>query len=435
MLIEFIPTFLLLIIIGSYIYLHRGLPIIQIYTLIMVSYLNIFPALNYYLNDGEGMSGFFTYQSLIIIFFQLPVLLITHFLVKKPLFDGVVATSVKLKLSLRLPFFLMGLLAFFWFVALHYDLYIRRLGHEGLLENTEAVPSFLLYLYRLSVETSFFIVIYILTILRHARSDVSHYLLYKITLIAYVLTYAIFFIVNSRMQFMLLAICMICTQPNLTFFFFKGVRILRTAIILLALALGLTIFRELFLEDNGRIFFDDLPTLLLGTFKLIAARLDSTIILYQLHEVNFNFLGFNFSGLERVFSLYSSFFTDYSNYVAIKASLVTSPSVEIVNQTLGAAEVDFPKSVILDMFLSLGVTGLLLSSLIIGVLISTVQNQILKFRNFTFMFLVSLYLLPMLLEFEKEFIGLFFAFLKWLPFLLLLYYERPQLKFGSINAK
>ena len=82
---------------------------------------------------------------------------------------------------------------------------------------------------------------------------------------------------------------------------------------------------------------------------------------------------------------------------------------------------------ILDMFLSFGAAGLVATGCLLGWLIGVVQRSLSSpFRDFRPSLLVSLYALPSLLEFEKEFIGFFFAFLKWSPALLLVYWTRPR---------
>ena len=126
-----------------------------------------------------------------------------------------------------------------------------------------------------------------------------------------------------------------------------------------------------------------------------------------------------------------SYFTAPENYRAIKESFVTSPSVEIVNRMLLGNEADFPKAMILDMFLSFGVFGLLATAVLLGSLITWVQRNLNGFHGFTPAFLVSLYVLPMLLEFEKEFIGFVFAFMKWIPMLVLLYLLRPRFRMAA----
>ena len=106
---------------------------------------------------------------------------------------------------------------------------------------------------------------------------------------------------------------------------------------------------------------------------------------------------------------------------------MTSPTVSIVNRLLSTTEVDFPKLVILDMFLSFGVVDLLVTALVLGLSVAAIQCQVISLRNFRWSYLLAVYALPMLLGFEKEFLGLLFAFAKWLPALGLFYLLGPRI--------
>jgi len=332
------------------------------------------------------------------------------------------------RLSPVLPIFLFGLLSIFWFVALNYELFFRRVGHEALQRNSADVPGLFLYIYRATVETSFFVIVFLLTTLRLVRKDAVGYLRYRNLLVAYLVSFFVFFAANSRMQFVLLLLTLICTQPTVANFVFRRIKLFRLALLLGALVLGLTLTRELYAEHNERIVTDDIGQLLSTAGWLIAARLDAVSILNRLQDVGFDPWGFDFGGVAHVLNFYASFVVDPAAYAAIKESLVTSPSVEIVNRLLKVDEIDFPKAMILDTFLSFGVSGLVLSAAFLGWAISAIQRQLRSARGFRFGFLLALFLLPMLLEFEKEFLGFFFSALKWAPFLLLVYALRPRVR-------
>jgi hypothetical protein len=325
-----------------------------------------------------------------------------------------------------LPAALAVLLTGFWIVAIGYDLFFRRLGHDALQRASAEVPAALLYLYRGAIETAFFVIVFLWTLLRHVSARSRHYGPYRFVLTAYIVTFVLFFGANSRMQFVLLLLCLVCTQPGLATFLLQRVRLLRFVLLLALLVFALTLLRELVLEDNARVDASDLPDLLMTAGWLIAARLDALAILYRLNEIGFSPFGFELSGVAHVLNFYWSFFFDPAAYDAIKESLVTSPSVAVVNRMLPVDEVDFPKAMILDMLLSFGVLGLMATAAALGAALIWVQRRIGAFRGFTRHYVVAIYALPMLLEFEKEFIGLFFAFAKWTPALLLVYLLRPR---------
>jgi len=424
--LDLVPTIAMLVIVVAFVRRHRGAPVLQIHALIGASYLNIFPALDYLFSDGLGMSGFARFQWLVALFFQVPLLLVMHQWAPRIRSLPTTPTPARARLSPWLPAALLILLAGFWVVAIGYDLFFRRLGHDALQRASAEVPALLLYLYRGAVETAFFVVVFLWTLLRSVSARSRHYGLYRLSLAGYLTTFVLFFGANSRMQFVLLLLCLICTQPGLATFVLQRVRLPRFLLLLALLVFGLTLLRELVLEDNARVDASDLPDLLTTAGWLIAARLDALAILYRLNEVGFNPFGFELSGIAHVLNFYWSFFFDPAAYDAIKESLITSPSVAIVNRMAPVDEVDFPKAMILDMFLSFGVLGLLMTAGMLGGVLIWVQRRVAVFGGFTPTYMVAIYALPMLLEFEKEFIGLFFAFAKWTPALLLVYLLRPR---------
>lgn len=432
--LEAIPLVVLLVIIGWYMNGRRRQPVLQIYALITASYLNIFPAINYFLSDGEVGESFGHFQWLVIIFFQLPLLLMAHLTAGHSVRIAINKPK-RATLSPWLPWIFIIVLIGFWYVALRYDLFFRRLGHEGLQRNTAEVPVMLLYIYRAAVETSFFVLMFFWTTLHYVATNSRYYRRYKWTIIVYLGSFLLFYMANSRMHIVLLLLCAICTHPRIVEVIQRRMRLLSMGLMLAALLVGLTLLRELVLEDNYRVETDDLVATISVVLGLIAARLDSLSILHELHRAGFDVLRFDLTGVFHSISFTLSFFLDSQNYIAIKESLITSPTVFIVNRLLGSAEVDFPKSMILDMFLSFGLLGLMITAVLLGAMIGKVQQRVSGFRGFNMGFLASLYVLPMLLEFEKEFLGLLVAFVKWIPVLFFVYWQRPRFYDSQIGLR
>jgi hypothetical protein len=78
------------------------------------------------------------------------------------------------------------------------------------------------------------------------------------------------------------------------------------------------------------------------------------------------------------------------------------------------------------MFLSFGVLGLFIAGTVLGSIVGWLQRQLKGLGGFSLPVMVSLYALPMLLEFEKEFMSLLVGILKWIPMFALLYWARPR---------
>jgi hypothetical protein len=116
-----------------------------------------------------------------------------------------------------------------------------------------------------------------------------------------------------------------------------------------------------------------------------------------------------------------------NRYAAIKNSLETSSSVTIINQLTAGAEVDFPKSVVLDTFLSFGVYGLFILAILIAQAFKKIEEKIGSFADFSLPYITALFALPMLMEFEKEALGILISFAKWSPMLVFAFLVRPRI--------
>ena len=81
---------------------------------------------------------------------------------------------------------------------------------------------------------------------------------------------------------------------------------------------------------------------------------------------------------------------------------------------------------ILDMFLIFGVYGLFVTAAVLARIVTAIQRRTLGFRGFTPAFLASIYTLPLLFQFEKEFLGFLVSFMKWFPVLALVVFLRPR---------
>lgn len=406
--------------------LFSGRLIIRFYALIVVSYLNVFPFINYLLSEVDGSSPFVLVQWTVIALFEIPLLLLMIFW-RGHCIERVSAVDAKqdMQLSWLLPMLLAFFLALFWYVSFKYGLFFRRITHESLQDASRKTPGILLYAYRATVDSSFFVISLLGVIVARVRETARYFTLYKLLLVSYLLSFSLFFIINSRMQFGLLIIVLAITMLGVSE---KNINFKKAAIwllLLLMLIVGLTMLREFVLERNGRVNSDSWAVLLLSLIKMISARLDSLSILYELSALGEFPIGFNLYGYARLLDFYWSFFFDPSKFSAIKESLVTSPSVAITNIILGQNMVDYPKSMVLDLFLSFGLLGLPLAAVFLYGFIHYVQERILYFKNFNFGYLLAIYLLPFILEFEKEFAGMIFSALKWSPVFFVVYGLRP----------
>lgn len=404
-------------------------PVVQCYLLIVMSYLNIFPAIDFAISPSSTSGIFLQFQLYMILFFEIPLLLFLNRTENGSYRFALTAWEPReIRLSILLPFIFSLILLSFWFVSFRYNLFFVRLAYEGVQAEPAVIPSLLLYSYRSAVETSFFLIIFLFYTLRASQRTVKYRAFYKALLIGYLLTFLPFFAVNSRMQFAILMLILLCTQARPTVFSFRSVKPILIGLLAIFLMVGLTVIRELYIENNGRLSTSTYLETIQGVVSMVASRLNSLVMLEAIVETDFDPFGFQWSGLAHVANFYFSFFFDQQTFAAIKASEVTSPSVEIVNRLLSVSVVDFPKSMVLDVFLTFGVFGLPFLGIFLGVVVSAVHRQIRFASRFSTFFIVSIYSLPLLFQFEKEFIGFLTSFLKWSPILILAIILRPREK-------
>jgi hypothetical protein len=427
--IELLPTILFLMVAPFFLHYNNGRPVVQVYFIIVLAYLNFFPSLDFLfqLELGFKMEAFMLFQVYIIAFFELPLM---YFLNRKArVVSRSPAVSIlhsrPLHLSVILPFFLSALLLAFWFISLRYDLFFVRMGYQGVQDAPPDTPSILLYTYRAAVETSFFVILFLFYTLRSTAKTSSYRSVYKVLLTGYLLTFLVFYVVNSRAHLLVLILLLMCTQARADIFSTKGIKLAVVGVGTLVLLIVHTLLREL-LEKNDRLDFSSIVAIVSSIVGLIAGRLNSLVMLNELANTEFNPFGLQLSGLIHVVYFNIAFITDPQAYASIKASEVTSPSVEIINRLLSVSMVDFPKSHVLDVFLIFGVYGLLILAIFMGKTVSLIQRHTLQGPNFSKSFLVAIYTLTLLFQFDKEFLGFVSNFLKWSPILLLIVYLRPR---------
>ena len=415
--INLLPLFFVLIAAVPLLYVNRGRSLVFIFIIIVVSHLNIFPAINqllYFLPDSKFQLS----QLIVIVFFEIPLFLMLSTRVKE------VKDHTPLQLVQKLPVYppvlLLILLFIFWIVAILYDLFMARMYYQQFLIDPNAVPFILLYPYRLVVDSSFFVILYLIFALRFSHSSEKNRFIYKAALALYLGTFLAFFLLNSRMQFITLLICIYFVRPlyvmpriNLSKIFFGGV-------ILGLLVLFTTLLRELYIENNNRLDDGDALGLFYGVLSMVVSRLDSLVMLDRLLEVGYNPFEMQLSGLVHVFNMYTSFFIDQQAYVEIRASEITSPSVEIVNRLLNVNYVDFPKSMVLDVQLTFGSLFLPLLAWFLSTLILFSQKIIITSNKINFRLLFGLFIIPLILQFGVETIGFISFILKWSPMLLMI---------------
>lgn len=399
---------------------------ILLFFLIAFSYLIICPSLNALSIQTQDFPTYLFYESIIIVAFFIPFL--GFLLIGKVSSYAMAPDStpdiVVNRLSPFIPLVLLLLICVFWYVVLSYGLVFRRLGHEGLQNASSSVPALFLYLYRITTEISFFTVIFLQYAIRNSNPDTRYRNLYKCLLTIFLVSFSLYFIINSRMQFLLLVLLasFLTKAPR---FKTKKIFTARSAVVMVFLVILMTLLRELLLEDSSSIQMGSFFTEFISVGQLIVQRLDVLTIFYELDNSNYNPLAPHLSGLYNTYEFYVSFIMDYDNYQAMKASLLTSSSVIVINEVLGSGFVDFPKSLVVDGILIFGVLGLPLIAAFYAWLLWVLQSKLTHSDVTKIPFILALYFIPLLFQFEKELLSPFISALKWSPVLLLFLVFRP----------
>jgi hypothetical protein len=190
-----------------------------------------------------------------------------------------------------------------------------------------------------------------------------------------------------------------------------------------------TFLRELVFEDNARLEINTMLAAIGNVILMIAARVDILTIFYDLEASGYSPLSVNLAGYMQTIYFIFSFFFDPQYYDSVKQSLQTSSSVlRVIDITGSAGTIDFPKSLVVDTILTFGCLGLLFLAGVYSSAIKYVISQMSIARAFKFSWFFAAFLIPILLQFEKELLGIFFSIAKWSPVLLLVLFYKPKFR-------
>ncbi len=428
---DFVPFGIALIALLVTIKCVSKLPLVQVYLAVVFCYLNLFPLISNVLTVFPS-ENFSKAQYIAVFLFEIPLFSLLAFNGWRQRNRSVGRHPSSISLSPIAPWALSVLLAIFYFVALAYDQFFVRLGYDAFLHNPDSVPKLLLYPYRLAVDGSFFVILYLVFCLQFSAPDAKYRASHKFVLVLYLTTFLVFFLINSRMQFLLLLLCLYFVRPGFKSPKINIKKLSYLSIGAVSLVVFLTLIREYLIESNDRLVAGELGGFFYLVSLLIADRLNSLVMLTRALDVGYSPFNPELSGLIHLWNLYFSFFADPATYSEIRSSEITSPSVAIINKILSEGHVDFPKSMMLDVQLIFGSLALPLLAWLLASLIIFCQTSIKNAAKVNARLILSLFLAPLLLQFEKETFGFISFALKWSPLLLLLIFLH-KLKVGKIS--
>tara|TARA_R110000787_G_scaffold10961_3_gene36433 strand:+ start:435 stop:1742 length:1308 start_codon:yes stop_codon:yes gene_type:complete len=425
--IEVIPSLFILGVTGLALTRLKHFPISQIYILFVVAYTSLFPALDLLMSPFPLKGAFGFHQSMFAIFFILPLIL---FILMRSRFSIVTGNQSDdiVNLNTYSPIILSASAIVFLVAALAYNLFFVRLGYGEFLQIASSTPNVVRYHYRMAVETSFFVIIYLTAIIR-SYPDARFIGAYKVTLGVYILVFGAFFLVNSRMQFLLLVILLLASNYKTGIINFR--RLAKLGVMVVALAISLTLLRELFIEQNNRLDVSSFMILIRETVWLIASRLNSVVMIDTAGQGLYNPFIPNLDGLWFLIKFNLAAFNDPAYYEYMKAIQITSPSVFVINDILVRTDIDFPKSMMVEVLLIFGLLGLPVLAYILARVVGRIQFIVKRFSPTDPQFILALYVLPGILQFEKEFSGFLFSLIKWAPMVIFIIVSRPTIRVNN----
>jgi hypothetical protein len=421
--IDLLPSIITLVVVGFFIVMLKRAPIVQLFIVIIAAYVVLFPALDFYLAPFPPKNVFAYHQTIFAVMFVFPLIAFAARRLRRDALHAQPPVTTTAELNRLVPPFLLLNLILFMATAYIYNLYLVRLGYGDFRETTGSTPTILLFQYRMTVDTSFFIVLYLIYCLKLAPPASGVVFPYRVALYSYAAVFGLFFLFNSRMQFLLLIIVIGLSTYK------RGLgnsrRLVLIGVSVVALAVTLTLLRELVIEHTDRLDASSTAVLLRDTTWIIAARLNSITMLDAAGET-YSIFSTNFSGMDFFIKFTASPFLDPAYYEYMKSIEETSPSVFVINNILSTREVDFPKSMIIDVVLIFGAFGLVPLAYILSTTVVWIQRQI-NTRNVTYAgFVLALYVLPLVFQFEKEFLGFITSLFKWSPLVIMAIIVRPR---------
>lgn len=413
---------ILTLVVAGFVLAHlKPYPICQIFILFVTAYTTLFPMMEFALSPFP-FTGVFGYHQLIFSFLFIFPLFYFILLQSGNNYSSTVIPSRAI-LNHLAPIALIASALVFLAISIVYDLFLVRLGYSDFLVTTGSTPTVFLYHFRMSIETSFFVILFLIATIRcYPRDKYVRY--YKLALAVYILIFGVFFLVNSRMQFLLLVLLVISSN-------YKGgvinlARLAKIGLAVVILALALTLLREFVIEQNYRLDASSAATLLQETLLLIAARLNSVGMVDMAGQSGYNAFVPNLDGLWFLIKFNLSVVTNPAYYEHMKAIEITSPSVFVMNGILLRNDVDFPKSMMVEFLLIFGALCLPVLAFVLSKIVTSIQAVLRSSYPADKTFLIALYILPLLMQFEKEFSGFLLSILKWLPMLILVIVLRPK---------
>ena len=391
-----------------------------------VIYNHIMPTIHLY----ENVSSFIqiqTYTSLqyfVLIFYETPLILIYFFRIRNKKINTNISYIINQKNSFLYKSFILFCLIFsfgFLYVSIANFVFFTRIGHEALYELTQNLSTIEFLIYRIYKELGLFISV-LLLILKITSGRRNFFNFLNISFVSNVLIYGAFVLVNNRLQSIIFILIL-----SFTYIIFTNIKIKFKVLgfVLIAVFYSITVvtnFRDSFSENNGKPKFsqvinpfyesneynDPLSNRLNGLYYIASAfdKIDTKG--YAL-----------FKPINHSFKMFLGSFYNSEYYSKAKSNLLTNSRSITGLHFFGVASTDLYQTHLSELFLSFGVIGFLVGSIIMANLFVYVTTNIFMPKSI-FKLLLVILMMYYILQFEKDFTAILFGWVKLIPLLVIL---------------
>lgn len=390
-----------------------------LFLFIFYLYIHLFPQMYIFNGHQNDALKYFFIQLQILLFFELPLLFFyKQFIGGK--FNcnkrGFVIVADTFRVNLFL-IFLVILNIVFLFVAINYGLFFRRIGHEALMILSLQVPKLQFIIYRLFEETAVFLTLILHILIRFSEKKRTKVIF---VFVLFFITLLIYQIINSRMQLLLT----IFSHTILLISFkreFDVKKFFRIGLISIVGVLTVMIVRNtIILEDVN---FNSVKSAIEDESSL-DNRLNGIMLISDISS-NINNRGFMYGkAWIPSFQVMYYYLFDEKKANDIKENLNTNPKVNIMKFYKDINVVDMPSSLVTDLYPNFGIVGLVFGALLMAFLLFKVCSGLIAPKG-SVNFLIVLYLIPLLIQVEKEYLSILFMIFKYSSILFITLLLKP----------
>ncbi len=379
-------------------------------------------------------------QLLCVVFFQIPLLfiyLISKNKVKDYQSDHLPIILVNNNRQLIFSLVMLIISILFIYIVARYDLIFTRIGSEAkALKYLELSSSPLWIIFRLIEKSIFFGVgILLLTYFANNKSSINRFVT-TITFIITLLTFGIYYLINSRLLFALFLVFIfgiIVYQSKWQFFKKKWALIVLLIFLPIILSYSMRVtsnIRYNFFFDGGVRLKNFIPWYSAenqiddNPFNSFIKRMDGIDLMAQ---VSLNMSYYNIplgkAWSNPIFMIFG-LFINKEKTDKLKLTTDTSAKNYLMENFTDIKLPDYYSCMLTDAYGNFWIIGLVFVAIVLAKLSAYIDKNLLKPRS-TISLILSIYLISIILPFEQEFISIFITIIQTLPILLFVIILNP----------